>query len=113
MKCPTCDQEVPRSKRLASSYDSHLTAHWDYWTWQRKTITTVEPDTLVELVARSDIREYESYQGDSDEIWMVFKTVDGAFLKKSGTCDSYGSTDWNGPLEYVHPTMKTVTVYDI
>lgn len=54
-------------------------------------------------------------QGYEGRIGLVFEaTVDGetVYVRKSGTKNSYGSESWDGPIEQVRKTTKTVTAYE-
>jgi hypothetical protein len=95
--------------------------------WEYKGVGRVEGIEglgLVKLVEvdRPDDPEDSYYQrygeypsGYEGRIALVFEVeVDGetVFVRKSGTKDSYGSESWDGPIEQVQKTTKTVVAYE-
>lgn len=60
-------------------------------------------------------KAYDSY-GDvipSDDVQVVIKLPDGRHFLRKGYRDSYGYTEFSGPVLEVDPQPRTVTVYDI
>ncbi|MBM7771948.1 hypothetical protein JOD54_002152 [Actinokineospora baliensis] len=87
------------------------TASW--WRWTRYfsigEVVTSPDGTAITKVAQG--AEYGDRIDAAAGIWIVFQ-IDGKHYRKTGTIDSYGGMDFNGPFTEVVAKTKSVTYYD-
>lgn len=65
-------------------------------------------------VTIADYHDYDinkSYDGWSEEVWIVFN-VQGTLYRIKGSHTSYTGTDWEDKMTIVKPAEKTITVYE-
>ncbi len=64
----------------------------------------------VKVVAFNDYDYNKSYDGWSEDIWIVFE-VQGYLYKATGTHTSYTGSEWEDELQLVKPTYRQVIDY--
>lgn len=109
-KCLSCGTEVDKTlynmgKAIDESYG--------WWSWAREpegrriVVPGYGEVTMVAKSVNAHAEEGESWQ----EVFMIFE-VGGAFYRKNGHGDSYGSVEWDDAFVKVAAKEKTVLVYE-
>lgn len=70
-------------------------------------------NNLVERTVVNEITSDGGSQGESNEIYEVYKTkIEGVFVKLKISYDSYGYNEFVDGIQFVRPTEKTITTYE-
>lgn len=83
---------------------------WDYnEEWQGENRLLLDIDGVQEYAEYVDGKPAE--EGGGETIFAIFKVGD-QYFRKDGYYLSHDGSYWDGDLFEVHPTQKTVTVYE-